>query len=230
MALNTRDIIVFDFETGSRNPLKTQPTQIAAVVIHGKSLKLKEGGIFNSEMKPILDDEEAIAAGLDPVEDEALDITRKTRKALAKAPTPKYVWRKFGKFCAMHNWKGTSWFNPIAAGYNINHFDLPIAERMCQMYGPVDKKSGRQDIFHKIYKIDLMDTVYMWMESNPSVHSISMDSMRDMLGMSKENAHDALQDVKDTANILIKFMKLHRELSPKVKFEKAFANKNDLYI
>ena len=42
-------------------------------------------------MKPILDDEEAIAAGLDPVEDEALDITRKTRKALAKAQTPKYV-------------------------------------------------------------------------------------------------------------------------------------------
>ena len=116
MALNTRDIIVFDFETGSRNPLKTQPTQIAAVVIHGKSLKLKEGGMFNSEMKPILDDEEAVAAGLDPIEDEALDITRKTRKALAKAPTPKYVWRKFGKFCAMHNWKGTSWFNPIAAG------------------------------------------------------------------------------------------------------------------
>ena len=95
MALNNRDIIVFDFETGSRNPYKTQPTQIAAVVIHGKSLNIKTNGVFNSEMKPILDDEEAIAAGLDPVEDEALDITRKTRKALAKAPTPKYVWRKF---------------------------------------------------------------------------------------------------------------------------------------
>ena len=28
--MNFRDIIVFDFETGSRNPLTTQPTQIAA--------------------------------------------------------------------------------------------------------------------------------------------------------------------------------------------------------
>ena len=224
MALNNRDIIVFDFETGSRNPYKTQPTQIAAVVIHGKSLNIKTNGVFNSEMRPILDDEEAIAAGLDPVEDEALDITRKTRKALAKAPTPKYVWRKFAKFCGMHNWKGTSWFNPIPAGYNINNFDMPIVERMCQDYGPVDKNSNKQDIFHKIYKIDLMDTVYMWMENQPKVNSISMDSMRDMMGMSKENAHDALQDVYDTAEILIKFMKLHREISPKVKFEKAFAD------
>lgn len=229
MALNNRDIIVFDFETGSRNPYKTQPTQIAAVVIHGKSLNIKTNGVFNSEMKPILDDEEAIAAGLDPVEDEALDITRKTRKALAKAPTPKYVWRKFAKFCGMHNWKGTSWFNPIPAGYNINNFDMPIVERMCQEYGPVDKKSNKQDIFHKIYKIDLMDTVYMWMENQPKVNSISMDSMRDMMGMSKENAHDALQDVYDTAEILIKFMKLHREISPKVKFEKAFAHGNKLF-
>ena len=32
--MNYRDIIVFDFETGSVNPKKTQPTQIAAVAIH----------------------------------------------------------------------------------------------------------------------------------------------------------------------------------------------------
>ena len=51
-----------------------------------------------------------------------------------------------------------------------------------------------------------------------------MDSMRDLFGMSKENAHDALQDVKDTANLMIGFMKLYRRMAPKVKFEKAFAD------
>ena len=224
MALNIRDIVVFDFETGSRNPLKTQPTQIAAVVIHGKSLKIKNNGTFNSEIRPILDDEAAVKLDLDPLEDEALDITRKTRKALAKAPTPKFVWKKFAKFVSMHYWKGTSWFNPIAAGYNINNFDMPIVERMCQEYGPVEKKSGRQGIFHPIYKIDLMDTVFMWMENNPDVRSISMDSMRDLMNIDKTNAHDALQDCLDTAQILVKFMKLHRSISPKVQFEKAFAN------
>ena len=53
-----------------------------------------------------------------------------------------------------------------------------------------------------------------------------MDSMRDLFGMSKENAHDALQDVKDTANLMIGFMKLHRRIAPKIKFEKAFADGN----
>ena len=226
MSLNIRDIVVFDFETGSRNPHKTQATQIAAVVIHGKSLKIKSDRTFNSEIRPILDDDKAIELGLDPVEDEALEITRKTRKALAKAATPKFVWRKFAKFVAMHNWKGTPWFNPIAAGYNINNFDLPIVQRMCNEYGPVEKKTGRQNVFHPIYKIDLMDTVWMWMENNPDVRSISMDSMRDLMNINKDNAHDALQDCLDTANILVKFMKLHRSLSPKVKFEKAFANED----
>lgn len=40
-------------------------------------------------MRPILDDEKAIEKGFDPVEDEALDITRKTRAALAKLHLPK---------------------------------------------------------------------------------------------------------------------------------------------
>ena len=58
--MNYRDIIVFDFETGSRNPYKTQPTQIAAVAIHGRKLTVQPGGYFNSEMRPILDDDKAI--------------------------------------------------------------------------------------------------------------------------------------------------------------------------
>jgi hypothetical protein len=51
-----------------------------------------------------------------------------------------------------------------------------------------------------------------------------MDSMRERMGLSKENAHDALQDVKDTANILIKFMKTHRTVYRNLKIEKAFAD------
>ncbi len=76
--MNYRDIIVFDFETGSRDPSKTQPTQIAAMALHGRKLTVQPGGIFNSEIRPILNDDKAIEMGLDPVEDEALEITHKT--------------------------------------------------------------------------------------------------------------------------------------------------------
>ena len=51
-----------------------------------------------------------------------------------------------------------------------------------------------------------------------------MDSIRDWMGIPKDNAHDALQDVKDTATVLIKFLKLYRLFAPKVQFEKALAD------
>ena len=225
--MNYRDIIVFDFETGSRNPHKTQPTQIAAVAIHGRKLTPK--GFFNSEMQPILDDKEAIKQGLDPLEDEALKITGKNREDLAKAPKPKQVWEKFTSFVNKYNFKGTQWFAPIAAGYNIIGFDMIIVNRMCNLYGPVDKKTGNQVLFNKIHKIDVMDNVFMWTENNSDIRSISMDSMRELMSLSSENAHDALQDVKDTANIMIKLMKPHRAVANKIKLEKAFAN-GPLYV
>ena len=222
-----RDIIVFDFETGSRNPHKTQPTQIAAMALDGRSLKPK--GTFNSEIRPILDDEKAIAAGLDPIEDEALKITGKTREALAEAPQLKTVWKKFIGFVDKYNWKSTQWFAPIPAGWNIIGFDMVIINRLCKEYGPFNKDRDQQKLFHAIFKIDMMDNYFMWTEADPSVKSISMDATRERMGMSKENAHDALQDVKDTTNIMIKFMKTHRAVYQNMQIEKAFAT-GDLYV
>ena len=72
--MNYRDIIVFDFETGGANPHTCQPTQIAAVAIHARKLELQPGGIFDSEIRPIIDDEKAIEAGVAPLEEKALEI------------------------------------------------------------------------------------------------------------------------------------------------------------
>jgi DNA polymerase III epsilon subunit-like protein len=222
-----RDYIVFDFETGSRNPRKTQPTQLAALAIDGRNLSLK--GTFNSEIQPILDDEEAIALGLDPIEDEALKITNKTREALTQAPPLKSVWAKFATFVNQYNWKNDPFFNPIPVGYNIIGFDMIIIERLCKEFGPWDKSRDQQKIFSKIYKVDVMDNIFLWTESDPSVKSISMDSMREKMGLSKDNAHDALQDVKDTANIFIKLLKTHRAVYQNITLDKAFAD-NKVYI
>ena len=222
-----RDFIVFDFETGSRNPHKTQPTQIAALALDGRDLSVK--GSFNSEIRPLLDDEEAIAAGLDPIEDGALKITGKTREKLAEAPLLKSVWTKFTKFVDQYNWKGEPFFNPIPVGYNIVGFDLIIINRLCKEFGPWDKTKDNAKLFSKVYKVDLMDNIFMWTEGDPSVKSISMDSLREKMGLSSENAHDALQDVKDTANIFIKLLKTHRAVYQNIEFDKAFANGN-LYV
>lgn len=222
-----RDFICFDFETGSRNPHKTQPTQIAALAIDGRNLAVK--GQFNSEIKPILEDELAIAAGFDPIEDEALKITGKTREGLSTAPSLKSVWSKFTKFVDQYNWKGDSFFAPIPVGFNIIGFDLIIINRLCKEFGPWDKDKEHQKLFSKVYKVDIMDNVFLWTEGDPSVKSISMDSLRQRMGLSKENAHDALQDVKDEANIFIKLLKTHRSVYQNITFENAFAN-GGLYV
>lgn len=222
-----RDYIVFDFETGSRNPRKTQPTQIAALALDGRNLSVK--GSFNSEIKPILDDDEAIAAGVDPIEDGALKVTGKNREDLAKAPSLKSVWAKFTQFVDNYNWKKDSFFAPIPVGYNIIGFDMIIINRLCEQFGPWDDKRGEQKVFSKVRKVDLMDNIFMWTEGDPSIKSISMDSLREIMGLSSENAHDALQDVKDTANIFIKMLKTHRAVYQNIKFEKAFADGN-LYV
>lgn len=222
-----RDFIVFDTETGSRNPHKTQVTQIAALALDGRNLSVK--GTFNSEICPILDDDQAIAAGLDPIEDGALKVTGKTREKLAEAPSLKSVWSKFIKFVDQYNWKKDPFFSPIPVGYNIIGFDMIIINRLCKELGPWDKSKDHQKLFSKVYKVDLMDNVFMWTESDPSFKSISMDSLRERMGLSFDNAHDALQDVKDTANIFIKLLKTHRSVYQNIEFEKAFADGN-LYV
>ena len=217
-----RDIIMFDFETGGRNPMKCQPTQIAAIALDGRNFKLK--GEFNSMMRPIIDDDEAIAAGVDPIEEGALKVTGQTRSKLARAPLPKGVWKKFCAFVNKYNWKGTPYFAPIPAGFNILGYDMHIVNRLCKEYGPWDDKRQSQKLFHQIYKIDVMDDVWLWTEGDPNVKSISMDSLRERMGLSSENAHDALQDVKDTANIFIRLQKSRRAVYRNMKFEKAFAD------
>ena len=104
-----------------------------------------------------MDDEKAIEMGFDPLEDEALRITGKNREDLAKAPLPKTVWKKFCDFVNQYNWKGTQFFAPIPAGFNIIGFDMIIVDRLCKAYGPYDKERQQQKLFNKIYKVDMMD-------------------------------------------------------------------------
>lgn len=229
--MNMNTYIIFDFETSGKNPFRCQPTQIAAIALHSNKLTVEPNGIFNSEICPIFDDEKAIAAGYDPVEEEALKITKKTREQLEKAPSLDIVWQKFVEFVNKFNYKKSSFTAPVPCGYNIIGYDMPIIQRMCEKFGQVDK-TGRQNLFNPIFKIDLMDLVFTWTENNPEIKSIKLTTMCEYFGLptdSIDGAHDALQDVKNTGNILIRFLKYQRALAEKTKFEKSFAGQ-ELYI
>ena len=228
MSLNSnRDFLIFDFETTGKNPNKCQLTQISAVVLHGKKLTLQPGGVFDIEVRPEFDDEKAIKAGFDPVEQEALDVTRKTREQLEKAVGPKVAWQQFSNFVTKFNMKGSPYFAPIPVGFNFNNYDMPILNRYCQMYGPSEEKTGKQKLVHQIYKVDMMDVLFGWFEDNDAVKKLNMGYLREFFGFpeeSKANAHNAIYDVVDTANIFVRFMKYQRKLNSKTNFEKSFAN------
>lgn len=223
-----KDYIIFDFETGGRNPYTCQPTQLAAIALDGRTLKKK--GEFNSEIRAITDDQKAIELGLGPIEEGALKVTGKTRASIDQAPALDVVWSKFVDFVNKYNWNNTTFSAPIACGYNIINYDMIIINRLCKQFKTYyDEERNQQKLFNQVYKVDLMDTMFLWTEGDPSIKSISMDSVRERMGLSKDNAHDALQDVKDTANIFVKFALTHRQVYQKITIDKAFADGN-LYI
>jgi len=219
-----RDIVVFDLETGGRNPFTCQPTQIAAVALDGRNLKPK--GEFCSGIWAETDDDKAIEAGLAPIEEGALKVTGQTREEIAKFPTPESVWRKFVSFVNRFNYKKTSWFAPIGAGWNTLGYDMPIINRMAEKYGQWDDKRNQQTLFHQIFHVDMMQNMYMWMEADQDVKSLSLDTMRERFGIPKEGAHDALKDVKDTADILAKFLKTHRAVYRNLELDQCLAGKS----
>lgn len=208
--INDRYIAVFDFETGGKDPLKVEITQVAAVIIHPHKLTIVDE--FNSEVRPLEPDK---------LEDEALKITRKTREALALAPHPKNVWADFQAFIQKYNPKSGSFTAPIAAGYNIRSYDMPIVQRYCDLYGPTDKQ-GKQGLFNNWIMMDLMDYVWLWWYQSKELPDIKQATVASYLGLDVSNAHDALCDVKNCAKILIKFLKLHGSLRPQIKFKGAF--------
>lgn len=212
--------MLLDFETCSKNPHKTQPTQLAAVAIDGRRLEVI--GDFNSYINCEFDKEKQAELGLDDIEDEALQITKITVEQIKGAPSKKVVWNNFTDWVTLFNTKKTKWTAPILCGYNNNNFDDIIINRLAKEYGPWDDEYGKNSLFHPIHNIDLLKLTFYWFENNQETHSLSMDSMRTYMGMPNESAHNAIYDVKQSADLMIRYLKLARTIAPKTKFKGSF--------
>jgi DNA polymerase III epsilon subunit-like protein len=221
--MNRNKICVFDFETDGTNPQTLNPVQLAAVIVDPRKLEVIPNATFNSFIRPEdFDDPKYFEKHRNTIEwhagirncsvDEVTNLWR-------NSPSQKSVWNDFIEFLDKYHCHGkrkSKFSAPIAAGYNILNFDMPVIKRMAKAH------SNSKEIFHPRDKIDLMHWMFQWFENNEKVTSYSMDNMRDFFGMSKAGAHDALQDVIDTANLMCRFMRLHRITAKKVKFEGAF--------
>jgi DNA polymerase III epsilon subunit-like protein len=228
--MNYNKICVFDFETDGSDPRICSPVQIAAIILDPISLEIIDGSEFNINFKPeVLEKNKNYK-----YETDILDFHSKVKgcsqdeilSTWHKYPEQEQSWKMFVNYLDKYHCRSSkkSQFSaPIAAGYNINRFDLHIIERLSQKYGNVNKEK-RTDLFYPRDVIDGMNLIFYWFENNNDLKSYTLDNLRDYFGINKQGAHDALKDVKDTAEIIIRFLKLHRKLSQKIKFKQAFAS------
>lgn len=239
--MNYQDIVFFDFETTSVNPHTCQPIQLAALIIDGRKLEIRENSLFNSYIRPIFEQEDCEKLQLDPLTPKITELTGITEETLLAAPSVKIVWEQFVQYINTFNPKKNKWGAPIKAGMNIDSYDIHIVNRLCgghmrhkqktvvEPYGFGDWDDNREEstLFYPRDSIDLMRLIWFWTENMPDIKSISMSSMRDWLGISAEGAHNAIKDVQDGAEMLIRFLNLHRRYAPKVKFKGSFAKKEN---
>lgn len=81
----------------------------------------------------------------------------------------------------------------VLAGHNIVSFDIPFVEAAAA-------QSGRPFSY-----LDVIDTLEAARELWPDLPGRSMDSLRDILGIERTDAHRALADCYDELAILMQF-------------------------
>ena len=211
-------IIFRDYETAERNPLGAQPTELAAVAIDPRSLEIVPDSIFSTKICPIWDDEQAIKSGWLPVDYKALDVCGFTKQDLENSPQPKVVWQEYQNYLVKYNLKGKNGSNfdsPIVAGFNSSKFDDVIDINMCNKFGPKLNDRGDWTLYHPIVRFDLLHFMHGVL-NNIQINrrnSMSMDAIREYFGMDTEFSHRAEFDVLQGAMLLIKFLRLHRNLN-----------------
>ncbi len=208
--MNTLDYICFDFETGGLDPARHEVIQVAGKAYNARTLEpypAEEGGEFCSLMRPLHPER---------LEDEALKVNGKTRDMLLgnaelgiePAPEPRVVWGQFVAWVRNFNRKGTAWTAPIACGKNIRNFDLRFVEVLNEQYA----RGKKTVLFNARTVVDLEDLLFAWFEDEADLADHKMDTVRRYFGMSSEGAHDALVDCRQTGALIMRFLRLHREL------------------
>jgi len=205
--MDYRHLVCFDFETTGSNPRSCEICQIGAVVINRNSLKIMDSFVSDCKVED-----------MDAVEDGALKVNHFTRERIAAAPDIKVVWPTFAAFVDKYNTKKdkSSFGLPIACGYNIDGFDMPITQRYCDKYGPWDKKRNEQRMFNPIFSFDVQKQMWFWMHNNPDLNSLKLTGLLEYMGIPKEeieNAHDALWDATKTAEVAIRLLNVARYLT-----------------
>ena len=224
--MNNRWIIVFDWETDSPDPHTCNPVELAAIPIEPRTLEIKKDKAFNTVIKPpgFNKDEYFTDDRQKTIEWHAKQrgvTSEDIIKMWKKGKSEKIAWKNFCEYCKKFNIEKSygNWYTePIAAGYNIIGFDLPICQRLADKH-----KTGMP--FAKVNKMDIMDLLFYWFENLDEPKNMRLDTMREFFSLKTAQAHEAYSDTLDTAKLLVQFLQFHRRQARVGKFKGAMVEK-----
>lgn len=219
--INMNTYCILDFETSSVNPNECQPLELAAVMVEPRKLEIIEGSEFCAIINP--SDRAIISSDNIAFHCKARKCTKEELfKLWDEGLSEKVAWEKFVDYTRKYHVSGKKrsiFTSPLPCWYNGDNFDSIIVQRLAQKYGNVGS-DGRQNIFFTRDSYDVMKLISFFNENNPELGSYAFDNVRKYMGMDGDGAHQALIDVKQTAELLIRFIKLARNI--RVRFKGAF--------
>lgn len=213
----TQALVVYDLETSGLSYERDRLLQIGAVAYDYGTLEPIPDGEFLSYLKP------ENWQDLDYTS-RAFQVNGITIDDVKNAPDEKAVWLRFINWVASFNPRRGPKTAPYAGGKNIIGFDMKWVAFLNQKYGVKDPFNNRR-VF------DLEDDIERWFVACSDLKNQKMDTIREYLGMEVHPHHDALQDSKDEGEVLVRFLKLYRNLkakrradgTPVIQFQGAFA-------
>lgn len=217
--MNRNYFCSYDFETSSVDPNTCEVFQLVALIVHPRKLEVVPNAEFKSFICP---------ANFKSMSNEAFEYQAKVRhitvedfkKKIEDSPPEEQVWKNFNNWLLNYHQDGCkrkSMFSaPIRMGQNIISYDNVIWQRLCTKYGYVNK-DGEQNIAFPRDNVDLMNICFLWFENQYEPQKYNMDHLRPFFGLSSTAAHDAVFDVEQVTQLILRFMKLHRQVNAKFK-------------
>lgn len=181
-----RKTIYIDLETTGVDPAKNGVIQIAGIISSG--LPADNGVEFNFPVRPF---------ATDAIEEEALSTNRKTREEINLYPEANQVYKLFcdmlGRYCDKYNKMDKFLF----IGYN-SKFD---ADFLRSWFGKNNDKFFGSWFWNP--PIDIMNlAMYVLKNERQNLPNFKLGTVASYLGIDiKEELHDALADIKITAEI-----------------------------
>lgn len=216
-----RRIMVADIETDSTDPDTCEMVQLSALIIDPNKLEVIPDSEFDIYICPgDINKEDYISLHKDTLNFHAKNRNMNIKDLLddwRKGIDTKTAVNSFVQYLNKWNPKKSFTNNFIFAGANPE-FDLTILKRYFKEFN-LNLKTH----FWLRDTTNVQHHAFMWLEqTNDPPLDYKMDTLRSYFGIPDLNAHNSLQDVRDEAALLIRFLKLYKAMAKKVKFRDAF--------